>query len=1697
MTERLVRTVARSPVRVLVRPSALAAFAAALAFGGGLWLQGIHRIEGAHEQGEPGFVVHWLRDATLSLPLVVAAVWLALLATRRLLDGRESRLMAGALLAATVSGVTSAILALAGPAHAGLFGAAHQGHELAPFAHMGRDGLLALVANTPIATAVAALLARDGRAWAAPDVGAWLVPKPAGARVALRGVLALVLLAPVAILAQSGAGIAGAQGGGAPCPAGAPVEEFDVVAINVKIPLNRFGHNDPEGRMFALRNELAAVREQERTQEVSSGLDYDPIQPLTLRANVGDCVVVRFENMLAGGERASMAFEGVSAASDAAGGSVGLNEDSSVAPGERVTYRVFIEDDTSPCPGHEQDSCSENEGAHYIHSYGTNFRRQIAHGLFGALVAEPRGARVLDTRNGEPTDHGWNVTIDAPGSAKDFRDFAIYYHEVGDETFRVSDADGGRLPLVDPLGTYRPGARAINYRSEPFFGRVEAQQAAGFDAQLGTIYSSYANGDPATPILREYLGDPVKMRIVHGGGEVMHVHHLHGGGDRWPFQPNTTPSNFGAGLKKEPELRQDGRESIRLDAQAIGPGDSFNTELAGGAGGVQQAVGDYLFHCHVNEHYEAGMFAQMRAHNTLQPDVVELPDRAGLMRAAVDSRALIGSRLPDGTVLTSDSVRPWVEGFLPPRGAPRDRHDGSVWDWAIEEGPGGPLYLREPESDVSTPNFTAERPGARLSIMFDPVTKRPEYPMLTPHIGRRPPFAPGQHGPTTTLHDRASPNFPDRLCPAGRPVRRFDVRVTNLPIPISDEITDRDGIVYTLAGEEAAMRSGEKPVEPLIIRANTGDCVRITFANGLEAGDPGQDRNGAEWGVIHPHLGQFDIQASDGLTVGFNPGQAVRPFRHFSARVAAPVAAGSHAIEVDDAGGFHEGAYLALGLEGDEFDVKQIARIAGQTIELTEPVRRAHAAGELVSDEFVNYELYFDFQAGTTYFHDHVKGEHIQRGMFGAYVIEPPGSEFRDPVTGALAPPDGTLTGTRADILSPDDAIEFGKPAAPFREQVLIFGDNQRATRRSEDSSGTWTSYRLEPLDRRRSDNGDPSLLFSSVTHGDPVTPLPRAYVGDDVVFRLLSGSFNHLNTFSLPGYRMRLERTDDLSLVSDARMVGQSERFDLVAHADRPGDFIWFNGINRHFRNGNWGIFRVHDRREPDLLPLPGDEPRAGPGGFPTLTHTGGIPPPPADPGNPCPADAPTKRLYVSLVETDVVFNDVFGERESNQRVFVLDRDLPRVRDADGHGIEPLVLHLSEGTCVEVRFTNRVNGTPASFQTGGLRSDPIGSGGITVGFNPQQAVEPGESRLYRLFADAHTDLSPIADFGNVLESWRKGAFGGVNVEPPGTEFRDPRTGALTDHGTQVIVLEPGEETQREYQLIYQDEDPKIGMDEMPYNPFAEGTMGIDYRSESLRGRARLDDGDSLLSSRVHGDPATPLLEAYAGDPVEFKVLSLQGEQIHSFSLDGHRWRHFEGQASSNLLSVRYFGPTEHFSAEPEGGAGGPRRIAGDYVYGDHRMPFFEGGLWGIFRVHGALQPELPTLAEIERIAAGGPVPARLRRPCAPERGRGPRLRVARRVAIRTLARRGLCVSLRLPRGSRAVDLRLYRGRRSGRAGHPVAARVMRVRRAGRIEVRWTLRRRELRRLRPGVHVLRVQPRRSGRARGAPMRARLRLSRPR
>ena len=115
------------------------------------------------------------------------------------------------------------------------------------------------------------------------------------------------------------------------------------------------------------------------------------------------------------------------------------------------------------------------EGAHYLRP-GPGFRDQVSHGLFGSLSVEPAGSTYRDMVTGDPIESGWQADI-VPGQGKAFREYVQLYHEVGNEVYDIPTTnpdEAPALPRVDPhTESYRPGSRAINYRSEPFINRLD------------------------------------------------------------------------------------------------------------------------------------------------------------------------------------------------------------------------------------------------------------------------------------------------------------------------------------------------------------------------------------------------------------------------------------------------------------------------------------------------------------------------------------------------------------------------------------------------------------------------------------------------------------------------------------------------------------------------------------------------------------------------------------------------------------------------------------------------------------------------------------------------------------------------------------------------------------------------------------------------------------------------------------------------------------------------------------------------------------------------------------------------------------------------------------------------------------------------------------------------------------------------
>jgi hypothetical protein len=1538
--------------------------AAVLAAAGAWWLAA---LPGATPGGPGGLPA----ALPLGLPLALAAVPIAMAATRRRRAARPAAHPV-ALVAAPVAAIALAV----GQRLLGVL----TGAGAAPPVGLLRDVLLALVVLVPLTL----VLAGAGR----------LLPSMSRRRTARARRVLVVCTATLAMVSASALMTAAAPataspqddaGAAAKCldtaQPGAADKTFAVTALDLDIPINRFGQHDPAGKMYALNGAIPAIRAEERSRAVSIGLRDDVIQPLVIRANQGECVQIDYTNSAGGGDF-GVHIDGLEFSSASSGDSLGNNPSSAVKKGSSRSYRFYIPNDR------------REEGAHYLHP-GPGYRGAVSHGLFGALVVEPPGSRYLDANTkGQALESGWEAII-APAGGKAFRESALLHHEIGNDNEKIKESNGQDVPQVDDTtGSYRPGAFALNYRSEPFRNRLLA-----FPKEKSHAYSSYTFGEPATPMIRGYLADPTKIRLVHAGGEKFHIYHLHGGGDRWRYNPvaDTTYDYADTGLRKDPPTTLS--PSQRLDSQSIGPGESYNLEIEGGAGGVQQAAGDFLFHCHIAKHYVSGMWSFWRVYDTLQPDFVPLPDRAAPL-AGVDSTKLIGKTF-NGTKITTSNLEAWVRPQLPPSGIPKDGQDPTVMDWKIGGTPASPAYLGAPADPTNFADSVKVVPGQpnllpvdvgnvvenRPKILFDPTNGRPAYPLFRTHIGQRPPFTPAGHSGTPWLGQDAGQPAPaqaatdpwanrnDGLCPQNRKLRTYNVVAVPLAVQRSPGVTDPEGKLFTLAHDKADLLAGKRATDPLAIRANQGDCIAVTLTNEI----PDKDTfDGVSKTTMHIHHVQFDPQGSDGVSAGFAFEHSVRPYTAYDPTLAASVAAGATTISLTDvskfvgtdANGKPTQPFIAVGEGTEGIDVVQVKSVdpASKSITLTAGLKNAHPLGESAGSEFIQYRWYPDVQLDNIFWHDHVDGIHgWGHGLVGQLIVEPAGSTYHDPSTGKEVD-----SGTLVDIHVPpkstarldDPAVQADPPAVPglvpgsFRELALwTIDDNDKADYSTLNLKAA--PLGPDPLAPPGTARTDSANRFSSYTYGDPLTPLPRLYANDPLVVRTINVS-NTVDTLHFQGGKTLLEPRyfDHASpgprssgSIIDTIHYGVSEKFSLVFNGQqdelrmRPGDYLYSNGLENRTQQGAWGIVRVLPGKVGDLQPLPGV---AGPaGGYTVPSRNGAAPPTPtaADTANPCPPTAPVHPMF-DVTATDAASSNGKGART----VFVPSADATAVKKGQ-KAAEPLVLHVAAGECVSVKVTNQRT-APVGFSVAKLDRN-AGSGGVNVGFAPDQNIAPNASRTFSYYVPSdHVGTAAIADLAG-SGSLKSGMYGAVVVSPTGTAgrpttFTDPATGATRDIGSQVLVHvdTPGAGVPADYRdftTVLADDDARMGQDFMPYpTNAATGKSLINYRS------APTGDGPTAFTNPGQA----PVLTSYAGDPVVVHALEAAGsENAHVFSLGGLQWPQDLHVDNANWFASMAIGPWESIDAWIVGGAGGPQHGTGDYFFGDLRRPFTQAGMWGLQRV--------------------------------------------------------------------------------------------------------------------------------------------------
>ncbi len=421
-----------------------------------------------------------------------------------------------------------------------------------------------------------------------------------------------------------------------PCPENSPKKHFDVVAIQKSLTYNeKYNETDPFGLMYVLKKDKDAVLSGTKSPE-----------PLALRVNEGDCIEVELTNelpdltalahstsaILPDGTTSASSLDantlqhlgeaqppaGVtglpadptfsfakwpmsnrvslhprllkSVVSVGDGATVGFMRDQTIGPGEKITYLWYADREL---------------GTVLLDDYG-DLRSHRHHGLFAALIVEPKDTIFLDPKDGNLSTNPLNAKqIESGISAvvfnqKDgswFRDFATFFVtgiNIRKDNKIIPDAEGvlsaGKVEhqpcsptnaiCEDAEGS---GEGGLNYRAVRLGNRAAMDMTGAhaghaseiaFNLDAFKVFSSSSFEEPSGQIFEAFKKDPSIFRVLLPG-ENSNVHALGLSGHSWHSEP-------------------DSDSNVVSTEGGIGPGKALNFNLLGGAGGEMGISGDYF-----------------------------------------------------------------------------------------------------------------------------------------------------------------------------------------------------------------------------------------------------------------------------------------------------------------------------------------------------------------------------------------------------------------------------------------------------------------------------------------------------------------------------------------------------------------------------------------------------------------------------------------------------------------------------------------------------------------------------------------------------------------------------------------------------------------------------------------------------------------------------------------------------------------------------------------------------------------------------------------------------------------------------------------------------------------------------------------------------------------------------------------------
>jgi hypothetical protein len=1292
--------------------------------------------------------------------------------------------------------------------------------------------------------------------------------------------------------------------------------------------------------------------------------------------------------------RASMHFDGLDydvRTSD--GTTVGNNPSSTAAPGTAVNYRLFA----------DQEGEFQFKDAADLSSQQTragNFIGSNAFGAFGGIIVEKQGATWVDTHTGQALKSGTEAVIKDP-NGPDFREHTLLMHDEvqaepgiltrfcrpekdpapddGSECVNPSDEElaklkAGTLPglgggdadaLVNGEVPIKLAWFAFNYRSEPGFNREEVDcpalrnnPNAQFDAPAcvgeETSLSSWPFGDPGGGdlVVHNYRNEPTVTRLFHAAEEETHTFHQHV--NRWPVDPKDE-----GGLAKIAKAAFHTNVSNPIDVQAVSPGSHYELAMEGGAGSPHDnqpgSVGDVIFHCHLYPHFAEGMWGLDRVHDVLEDGTRKNPDTTPIPRL----QPLDDFQAPPAPTLE----KPGYPFFVP-----------GVFGF---KGPKPPMGVTDRQSNGTFPptakEIAAAQPDARKAGAF----------------------------------------FVDH-CPANAPLKRFDVAAIQLDLTYSPKTKwhNPQGRIYVLQEDKQAVLAGTKKPEPFTPLLNVGDCVEYHLTNELPTQFGGtvfdrlQETNEVS---IHQHLVLFDVLTSDGAANGWNydegadPGQTI-VFRDFVQDDIRTNSFHDHFFPnvQQDSGLLGGGVVYDAGCTfHDPVTGKPVK--AGTIVDVhCTPTTDYH--GKTTSGQDSRSFALFSEDSVPMFQPDDPNNPNDQNFLttlpngdrqVPIYPAKFPSSNNDRGAMGvnySLEPFEGRRSSGPANLFdsktNKDPATPLPRAYANDLVQFHLFDLSMEESHGFNLHRFRWNYEPDEsPGESRRVQAQHIGMLeyFEARVPVDKENPDPKGFEIRDYLYNYGGADDWFLGTWGL----MRVSGCDfnkQIGTLQDLHKVKFDQLQTLPDNQVSPCN------------------------KEPEPVRSPGN---------PCPTNSGGD------------ITAPIRSYDVAAINKDIVYNRA-GDHDPNGVMYVLAKDADAVRNGTKQP-EPLAIRANKGDCIEVTLENRLDpnlmrphcyeatepgqlattagrtypgcidqpphdernvpgfqpfpvGSRVSLNPQGVDYD-IGSDGANVGLNFDTTVGPGESILYRWYAPEEFGLGVLSDRGDVQNHLHHGLYGSLIIEPEGSKYLDPSTGEEIESGQQAVITTPNEPDFRENVVLMNSDlalfrangdgvpdnvDLAVGPSREADDPEDQGEFSIGYRNEPWNHRYQNNGDLSLIfSSGIHGDPATPLFRAYAGDNVRFRVAQAEGDpRSTGFALHGHKWRRSPNDPQSELAAFQgQFNPAVayniHLDPNVTGGAGGPNKFPGDYLYRSNTLlRHLPGGQWGIFRVFDTPQTTLIPLPD-------------------------------------------------------------------------------------------------------------------------------------